>query len=313
MAGATGTIIIGAGITGITCARALAQAGTPVRLLDKGRGIGGRMATKRVQAAGLSLHYDHGAQYIRPRDPAFAAELLAAGASVWGESDRLVGQPGMSSLPRAMADGLDVAQGVEVTGLHHAGGLWHLETSAGDHMARRVVLTIPAPQALALLGRDHPLAPELSAVQMAPCLTLMASFPADSPAPFAARLDPDHPLAWVAQDTTKPDRPKGVVTWVAQASAAFSAQHLDQSPDGILADMLPHLCALLGTAPNQSLHAQVHRWRYAQATQPLGRAFLRAAHGLYVGGDWCLGPRAEDGWASGRAMAKAILTGADAD
>lgn len=313
MAGASETIIIGAGITGITCARALAQAGTPVRLLDKGRGIGGRMATKRVQAAGLSLHYDHGAQYFRPRDPAFVAELLAAGASVWGESDRLVGQPGMSSLPRAMADGLDVAQGVEVTGLHHAGGLWHLETTAGVEKAQRVVLTIPALQALHLLGRDHPLAPDLSHVRMDPCLTLMASFPAGSPAPFVKRLDPDHPLAWVAQDNTKPARPKGVVTWVAQASAAYSERHLDQSPDAILADMLPRLCALLRSTPDQALHAQVHRWRYAQATQPLGRAFLHGGHSLYVGGDWCLGPRAEDGWASGRAMAKAILTGANVD
>jgi predicted NAD/FAD-dependent oxidoreductase len=312
MAEASGTIIIGAGITGITCARALARAGSPVRLLDKGRGIGGRMATKRVQAAGLSLHYDHGAQYLRPRDAACAADLVAAGAVAWGEGDRLVGQPGMSSLPRALADGLNVAQGVEVTALHHAGGLWHLETTEGVEKAQRVVLTIPAPQALHLLGRDHPLAPDLSRVRMDPCLTLMASFPAGSPAPFVKRLDPDHPLAWVAQDNTKPDRPKGVVTWVAQASAAYSARHLDQSPDAILADMLPRLCALLGTTPDQALHAQVHRWRYAQAAQPLGRAFLHDAHGLYVGGDWCLGPRAEHGWASGRTMADAILKGADA-
>ena len=41
-------VIIGAGMSGIACARALRKAGVPVRLIDKGRGIGGRVATRRV-------------------------------------------------------------------------------------------------------------------------------------------------------------------------------------------------------------------------------------------------------------------------
>ena len=35
-------VIIGAGMPGIACARALRAAGAPVRMIDKGRGIGGR-------------------------------------------------------------------------------------------------------------------------------------------------------------------------------------------------------------------------------------------------------------------------------
>jgi predicted NAD/FAD-dependent oxidoreductase len=306
---ATHTLIIGAGITGLTCARHLAQAGQPVRVLDKGRGIGGRMATKRISAAGMTLTYDHGAQYLRPRMPEFATDLAHFGAVAWdldGTDVKLVGQPGMSSLPRAMADGLDIAQGVEVTALHHADGLWHLDSSDGPHQAERVVLTVPAAQALALIGPDHPLAPELSRVQMAPCLTLMAAFAAGSPTPISARLDPDHPLAWIARDNSKPGRPGDLVTWVAQAGPAHSAAHLEEAPDTITAKMLALLCDVLGTTPDQALHAQVHRWRYAQASVPLGRAFLHAPQ-LYIGGDWCLGPRAEDGWHSGRAIAQAIL------
>ena len=40
--------IIGAGMAGISCARALREAGREVVLFDKGRAAGGRMATKRV-------------------------------------------------------------------------------------------------------------------------------------------------------------------------------------------------------------------------------------------------------------------------
>lgn len=309
----TPTIIIGAGITGLTCAQALVKAGKTVRVLDKGRGIGGRMATKRVDAAGVALRYDHGAQYLRPRDAAFSACLAQHGAVSWSREHptQLVGQPGMSDLTRAMAKRVEVLQGVEITALHRDHGMWHLDSTHGAFQAEHVVLTVPAPQALALLGPDHPSGPELARVQMDPCLTLMATFPFGSPAPFAQRLDQNHPLAWVARDNSKQGRPDGMVTWVAQASPDYSTAHLEDAPNTILSKMLPLLCKLLGTTPDQALHAQVHRWRYAQAVQPLGRPFLHASQ-LYVGGDWCLGPRAEDGWRSGRAMAQAILEGADA-
>jgi predicted NAD/FAD-dependent oxidoreductase len=50
-----GIVVIGAGMSGIACTRALRAAGLPVRLIDKGRGIGGRMATRRATVAGNSF------------------------------------------------------------------------------------------------------------------------------------------------------------------------------------------------------------------------------------------------------------------
>lgn len=44
--------IIGAGMAGLSCARALVQAGVAVELFDKGRGPGGRMSTRRVELDG---------------------------------------------------------------------------------------------------------------------------------------------------------------------------------------------------------------------------------------------------------------------
>jgi predicted NAD/FAD-dependent oxidoreductase len=53
-------IIIGAGITGLIAARKLYEAGINCLVLDKGRNVGGRMATREIE----SLKFDHGAQVI---------------------------------------------------------------------------------------------------------------------------------------------------------------------------------------------------------------------------------------------------------
>src|SRR3569832_747582 len=65
----TDVIIVGAGLAGLMAGRVLANAGKRVVLLDKGRSIGGRMATRRL-GGGLA---DVGAQFFTVREPEFGA------------------------------------------------------------------------------------------------------------------------------------------------------------------------------------------------------------------------------------------------
>lgn len=308
---ATDCLVIGAGITGLSCAAALHAAGREVLIIDKGRGIGGRMATRRVSLDAGEISFDHGAQYLRSDTPRFHAALAQAGAQNWpddGNSARLVGVPGMSSLPRRMSEGLLIMQSVEVTALGRSDPGWRVQSTGGDITARQVVLTIPAPQARALLTTEGALAAPLSKVQMAPCLTLMAAFPLNSARPFLQDHAPDAELSWIAQDSSKPGRPEGAVTWVAQAGSDFSRAHLEQTPERLAEMMLPLLAARIGVDPATALYASVHRWRYAQTVTPLGLPFLNLPdRSLYLGGDWCLGARADHGFASGLAIAEDML------
>ena len=307
------TLIIGAGMAGTACARALADAGQAPRILDKGRGIGGRMATRRVSLSAREIGFDHGAQYMSAKTSEFAAFLSGQpeAAALWADgTDRAhhVGVPGMSGLPRAMAAGVDVHHETQVIALEPTDAAWQVLTPARRYHASRVVVTVPAPQVPALIGADHPLAAAIADVEMAPGLTLMAAFPPEAPRPFVSCNFDAGPLAYIAQDSTKPGRADCATTWVAQASVAWSAQHLERKPADIAARLLALLCDVIGADPAQALHTGAHRWRYSRAAVPLGKPYLRSDDAsLYLGGDWCLGPDAEDAWRSGTAIAGDIL------
>lgn len=302
--------IIGAGIAGLACARRLTQAGLSPVLFDKGRGIGGRVATRRLDV----LQFDHGAQFVTATGDGFAAllsDLVTAGAAVpWANGSgrtRIVGTPGMSALAKAMATGLDIRQGVVVTGIKPTRDGWLVQAGETDYPAVRVVITVPSPQVGALLGADHPLVAAIAGVRIDPCLTLMAAI--TGPTPFETLEDPHDDLVWIAQDSTKPGRPAGyAVAWVAQAGVEFSARHLEDDPATVTARMLPMLCDRLGVAADRVSHVAAHRWRFARAATPLGQPFLSdALASLYLGGDWCLGPRVEAAWTSGTTIADDLL------
>ncbi len=309
----TAITIIGAGMAGLACARRLASAGHTPLVLDKGRGIGGRLATRRVTLTQGEIRFDHGAQYLTARHPGFAADLhdLGPACAIWDDGaidPRLVGVPGMAGLPRAMAAGLDIQLGRQVTSVLATPGGWVVDIGATRIETRYLVMTVPAPQAAALLGAGHALHRQIAGVVMAPCLTLMAAFPADAPRPFRSHTAADHPLAWIALDSSKPGRSQALTTWVAQASTEWSERHLEDAPEVIANRMLPLLADVIGVAPTSSLYAAAHRWRYARTIVSLGAPFLHNDDGtLLVGGDWCLGARVEAAWASGTAIADAII------
>jgi len=306
----TDIIIIGAGIAGLACARPLGDAGLHVTIIDKGRGIGGRIATRRAD----DLRFDHGAPYARAQGAEFDNVLRGlcdkGHAASWSDSAGemwTVGTPGMSTIPKGMAAGLDVHLATQVRAVVPNRSGWSVQCDDQQYDARRVVITVPAPQVAGLLGAHHPLVVQIADVEMSPSLTLMAAVSGDAP---TLRLgEPDDPLAFITRDSSKPDRPQTDGTaWVAQAGLAFSNAHLEEDLPDIATWMLPLFCNRLGITLERVTHAVAHRWRYSRVANPLGQPFSRTPDAtLYLGGDWCVGPLIEDAWASGTAIATDLL------
>ena len=305
--------VIGGGVAGLACADALRAAGHAPVVLEKSRGLGGRIATRRTSEGPV---FDHGAQFARARNEPFAAFLDAAieagHAARWEAAGdgRTVGLPGMSGLVRPLAEGLDVRFGVEVSAASRGDDGWTL--TAGDGALGpfdRLVCAIPHPQALRLFGEDPTVRTALAPVRVAPCWSLMVALPERLDRPAIGRdeaVPPD--VAWIAHDGDKPGR-DGADTWVLHASPGYSRAHLEMEREDAVERLMERFEVWAGRPVSPTL-VRAHRWRFAMTMRSLeAPCHVEADAGLILCGDWCLGARIEDAYDSGRAAARALLEG----
>ena len=312
-------------MAGISCASHLQRHGLSPVVFDKGRGLGGRLATRRL-TDGTS--FDHGAQYITARSPGFAGlldALRASGAAAsWapkisGATQRSgdtwqVGIPGMSSLLRPLADTLDWRREHAISALQRTAGGWrlHCASMSLDDTFDVVISTVPAPQARPLLAHEPRMQQALDAVTMAPCWSLMLAWDTSPGLDFDARRFDSGAVAWMARQGSRPGRDRATEAaaeaWVVHASPAWSSRHLEAAPAEVTSALLGELGQLLGQRMPMPELALAHRWRYAMTCDALGQPFLASADGrLFAGGDWCLGARVECAYTSGTAIAEAVL------
>jgi predicted NAD/FAD-dependent oxidoreductase len=312
MDGQTDILIIGGGMAGLSAATALASTGRRIIVLDKGRGPGGRMATRRVDIQGTQASFDHGAQYFTARDPAFRETVaqweqagIAARWPVAGE-DAWVGTPGMNACIRAMASRLEVRWGVRAERLDRDGALWRLAAGEEVFTASTVLVAVPAEQAAVLLADAAPRMAALAAgVVSAPCWAVMAGFAGRLPLADTMRSD-SGPISWAARNSAKPGRADGEA-WVIHASPARSRELLDLPKDDVAGILLADFFAAAGIALVAPLHCDAHRWLYAlpEARKGTGACY-DAGLGIGIAGDWLHSPQVEGAWLSGRALAETV-------
>ena len=305
--------IIGAGMAGLSCATELARYGIVATLFDKGRGPGGRMATRRVEQDSETLHFDHGAQYFTARDPAFVdcvdvwqAQGAVAPWPVAGDH-AFVGTPGMNAPLKHMARDLDLRWGSRVDRIEWSGEDWLVQSDEGELRFASVICAIPAEQAAVLLEEPAPyFAAEARGSQSAPCWAVMTRFAAPLALPDIIRSR-EGAISWAARNSAKPGRTGGEC-WVLHSSPAYSAQIVDYSPADAAGVMLARFFEQAGIDPVTPAFVTAHRWLYAMAQPRDGAPMLwDDAQRLGVCGDWLVEPRVEGAWLSGRAMAVAVI------
>lgn len=300
--------VVGGGISGLACARAVQDAGKTARVLDRGRRVGGRLSSRTFEGRPVDL----GASYFVVGE----ADRFGHVVADWEERDlarpwtdtfvvvdadgnqtpkpgpmRWAAPLGLRSLALDLARGLDVVseQTVERVEPYRIDG-----EPSGE-----VVLAMPGPQAARIT--DARLG---SGVAWEPVIAVVLrwderQWPADLHGAF---VDGDPDVSFVADDGDR--RGDGAPVLVVHTTADRARRHLDD-PDGAIEPVLAATRRLLRIAVDP-VSAFAHRWTFARPAATTGQPFFHSP-GLSACGDaWGESAAVRTAWSSGDALGRAL-------
>ena len=329
--------VIGAGITGLAAATTLAASDRNVVVLEKSRGVGGRMATRRIGEAAC----DHGAQHFAVKGRAFGAIVAdaeaagvltpwcrlfptadtAAGPAVEPLDEaghaRWRGATGMTALPKHLAAQLPtpVRTRTRVAAIGIDGPRVRLRFENGDELtAAAAIVTAPVPQALELFTAGDLVPPHadatgwelLEGVSYDPCFALMLMLDRPSLLPPPGGLEvAAGPIAWIADNQQKGISP--VPSLTIQARGDFSREHLENDPADVTRLLTEAAAGWIDGDPATAVvESSLQRWKFAFPVQPLKQPMIALSHSppVVCCGDAFGGGRVEAAASSGLAVAR---------
>lgn len=243
------TIIIGAGLSGLTLANLLSLKGQEALILEKSRGVGGRLATRRIDNLGL----DHGALYLEN----IKNELLFGGVNTYAKD---------------ISTNLNILKEQRVEKISKYNSGWHLICEQGpEFTCSNLVITAPIPQAIELLSAKTPIIDYSKAL----VLLMVAQ---EIPLPLQSIERNDYSIYFMRERNL---HPQGIVMHL---PASTSEKYFEESDEIIFS----YFRKLITTSLLSQLEIQKHelkKWRYARALNTYPEPFLEILPKLYLCGD----------------------------
>ncbi len=327
--GVPSVCVVGAGISGVACARVLREAGLEVEIRDRSHAPGGRMSSPRMTWSSLGdRRIDTGAGYFTVRDDEFRAQVddwIARGlAREWTDTFHLLpaadGSPGLGDtkpgpMRHAAPDGLrslviDLAEDLPFSG---ATPVDVVEATAASPQVDgesfdAVVLAMPDPQALEVLGRGLDEERNALAEQgWESTLALQAVFPDRSwPAFDAGFVQDDRVQGEVVLEIVFDDgrrRGDDAAVLVADSTSAWAATRLED-PVAAAVPLAEALDRILGCG--RPAETKVSRWTYSRPASSRDEDFLFTPRRVGFCGDGWGTSKVETAWRSGTLLGRRI-------
>jgi predicted NAD/FAD-dependent oxidoreductase len=319
-------LIIGAGISGLMAAQKLKQNGIQVSILDKGIGVGGRLATRRIENG----VFDHGAQFFTVREKVFQGYVnhwidhgivreWAAGVDnamnvpyTEGHA-RYIGVSGMTGIAKYLAKDLDIHVNQKAETLEYSADKWQVTCESGAIFQGDILLlTAPLPQSIELLltspiSIDDALLDQLQSIHYDPCVAVLVLVEGDTaiPEPGALPLSAE-PLSWIGDNKAKGISPEARAITI-HAGPKFSKIYWEMENDALARNILYIASDWI---KGKFLTYQLKRWRYSlpRSTFSESHLYFDQPKSLLLAGDAFTGPRVEWAALSGLHAAEKIIS-----
>lgn len=308
--------IVGAGVSGLSCARALQAAGCEVVVLEKSRSLGGRVASRTWE----NCRVDHGAPYFSAQNEDFRREVIEPLGDDWREltapildeagqpileppQSRLYGMRGNNQMGRFLAEDVEVRRETPVTRLEPQAGGWLVDGQAYD----AVVSCAPWPQTAALLGDDA--GAQSEGYQRAWTVFLRYDGAPTGPTAeiFGRRWETHPDLIWSGVENHKEGRiPEGKTVLVVHSTDAFARAHWETEKEDV-AYRLAEIVAPHWELPARPEAVFAHRWKFSRQADDADLHGLELPPGLAICGDSLTGSTVEAVWLDGRRCARRVL------
>lgn len=280
-------LIIGAGYSGLQLAQGLTGSETDsVQILEKSRGVGGRLATRRDG----NVTFDHGAQFLR------SCELNHSQTRRWLDqgilkhlhTNAFTALGGMTRIAKDLAKDLNIVFESKAKKLYRFNETWQVEDENGViFQASRLVLSCPLPQSLELLKDSNiPYPSSLDAIKYAKAIVFLIKGDETQEPLEAYREIQSSGIFSIACQLTKGT--STIPAWTMTMTPSWSEQHFEKSDSNIVASARDKIFAHLPYASIEQI--TVKKWRYSHPLATFKDQFIEIQQGLYLMGDAFGGP-----------------------
>ena len=318
--------IVGAGMSGLTCATALKGLIDRVTVFDRNVFPGGRVSRFRAG----DLEFNHGAQYFTVSNPLFwnivSAWQTDGIVRPWNgwivelnngqivNSDmsvqRYVGVPRMQVVAENLARHCQILTSTNITELERReDGRWCLFSERGDYQGSFdiVIIATAAHQVSSLCANVPAIARLADNVNMTACWSGMFAFDKRLNVPYDAAHVLNSPVSWISRYQYS-EAPAKSDCWVVHASPEWSQQHVASFRGRVMSALLDAFWDAIDLDQQPPSFSSVHCWKYAQPINPINQdSVFVEDQALGACGDWCTAPRVEGAVLSGFSMADRVM------
>ncbi len=307
-------VIIGAGAAGLICARHLIRSGLKVSIFDKSRGVGGRIATRRIKNG----TFNHGASRIPnfrnhnnlPKDLINLLETAARQRILIPQDNYFTSFASMKTFTTYLSEGIDIKKDSEITSVKRMNNGFELQfqnTSKIQLKDTFLVFAIPQPQLLNLLKDDFPGIFDL--VQPAKMYTSISGLFAFTKALPLNQSFIENERIFGFHENSRIGQNLKLDCWTIHSKKTYGikSSHLDKIQ--IKEKLFQDLKQLKSSNLPDPIYAAGHRWLYGFTEKALDKNYIfNQTDKIGVCGDWCLGNTVLDALISGTLLANKILT-----